>query len=161
MNAKQNILLGSFVLTDIPPAPHGVQSAAVTFEINENGILKVKAVLQSTLKEINILINTKGNICKQEIDSMAKQSFAFQKHDLKQKQAHKAKDDLEQFCWKINDFFSNNLQVPKHDVAVIMAKCKYTLNWLNATDSIDKEEYENHKEKLKAVCANFLPSYIK
>ncbi|KAF8683702.1 hypothetical protein HU200_044632 [Digitaria exilis] len=69
---KDNNLLGEFRLSGIPPAPKGVPSMEVTFDIDANGVLNVSAKHVSTGRTNNIIItNSRGRLSKEEIDRMA------------------------------------------------------------------------------------------
>merc|ERR1711881_245120 len=70
---KDNIPLGKFELTNIPPAPRGVPQIEVTFEIDANGILNVKALDKGTGNEEEITITAdKSRPSQEEVDEMIK-----------------------------------------------------------------------------------------
>ncbi|TVU47546.1 hypothetical protein EJB05_07151, partial [Eragrostis curvula] len=72
-NTKDNNLLGKFVLTGVPPAPKGVASIKVTFDIDTNGVLNVSAKEMTTGSINNISISYKsGRLSKEEIERMVK-----------------------------------------------------------------------------------------
>ena len=68
--AKDNRLLGEFNLNDIPPAPRGVPQIEVTFNIDVNGILNVKAMDKSSGKEASIEVKGSGGLSDDEIERM-------------------------------------------------------------------------------------------
>lgn len=72
--AADNKTLGRFQLTDIPPARRGVPQIEVTFDIDANGIVSVKAKDLGTNKEHKITITGNGGLSKEEIDAMIKQA---------------------------------------------------------------------------------------
>lgn len=75
---KDNNKLGNFNLEGIPPAPRGVPQIEVTFDIDENGIMNVKAVCKSTGKQTNITItNSKGRLSKDDIERLVKEAEQF------------------------------------------------------------------------------------
>merc|ERR1712010_301381 len=79
-----NHLLGKFDLSGIPPAPRGVPQLEVTFEIDANGILNVKAEDKGTGKAEKITItNDKGRLNQEEIDRMVKEAEQFAEEDKK------------------------------------------------------------------------------
>lgn len=80
--AKDNKVLGSFRLEDIPPAPRGVPRFAITFKLDANGILNVKAKDVKTEKEQSITITASTHLDQEEIDRRVKEAAE-----------NKAKDD--------------------------------------------------------------------
>lgn len=72
---KDNNLLGKFQLDGIPPAPRGVPQIEVFFDVDENGIMNVKAVDKSTQKSNKITIsNNKGRLSPEEIERLVKEA---------------------------------------------------------------------------------------
>merc|ERR1711885_65376 len=75
---RDNHKLGSFDLTGIPPAPKGVPSIEVTFEIDANGVLNVSACDKSTGNQNKITItNDKGRLSKEDIEKMVNDAEKF------------------------------------------------------------------------------------
>jgi len=74
--AKDNRTLGKFQLTGIPPAPRGVPQIEVTFDIDVNGILNVKARDKATNKENKVEIKGHSGLSKEEIERMKKDAEA-------------------------------------------------------------------------------------
>jgi molecular chaperone DnaK len=72
--AADNMTLGKFRLEGIPPAPRGIPQVEVTFDIDANGILHVRAVDKATGKEQKIAITASTNLNKSEIDRMVRES---------------------------------------------------------------------------------------
>ncbi|MFD2618257.1 molecular chaperone DnaK [Terrilactibacillus laevilacticus] len=70
--AADNKTLGRFQLTDIPPAPRGIPQIEVSFEIDANGIVNVKAVDKGTNKEQSITIKSSSGLSDEEIEKMVK-----------------------------------------------------------------------------------------
>ncbi len=81
--AKDNLSLGRFILDGIPPAPRGVPKIEVTFEIDENGILKVTAKDMATGKAQHITITGSKNLSPEEIERMRKAAEQFEEEDRK------------------------------------------------------------------------------
>jgi L1 cell adhesion molecule like protein len=71
-STTDNYLLGEFYLRGIPPAPKGVPSMKVTFNIDANGVLNVSAKHKSTGQTNSIMVtNDKGRLSKDEIERMS------------------------------------------------------------------------------------------
>ena len=83
--AADNKTLGNFQLTNIPAAPRGVPQIEVTFEIDANGIVNVKAKDLGTQKEQSITITASTNLSDDEIDKMVKEAEANKEADEKKK----------------------------------------------------------------------------
>lgn len=94
--AADNKTLGRFQLTDIPPARRGVPQIEVTFDIDANGIVNVKAKDLGTNKEQKITITSSTNLSDDEIDKMMKEAEANKEADEKRKEMADAKNDAEQ-----------------------------------------------------------------
>ena len=84
--AADNVSLGMFNLTGIPPAPRGVPQIEVTFDIDANGILNVAAKDLATSKEQKITITASTKLAKEEIEKMVKQADQFSTEDQKRKE---------------------------------------------------------------------------
>ena len=74
--AADNKMLGQFNLESIPPAPRGMPQIEVTFDIDANGIVSVKAKDKGTNKEQQITIQASGGLSDDEIDKMVKEAEA-------------------------------------------------------------------------------------
>ena len=94
--AADNKTLGRFQLANIPPAPRGVPQIEVTFDIDANGIVNVKAKDLGTNKEQSITITSSTNLTDEEIDKMVKEAEKNREEDEKRKALADAKNDAEQ-----------------------------------------------------------------
>ena len=94
--AADNKTLGRFQLGDIPPARRGVPQIEVTFDIDANGIVNVKAKDLGTNKEQKITITSSTNLSDEEIDKMMKEAEANKEADEKKKELADAKNEAEQ-----------------------------------------------------------------
>ena len=97
--ATDNKTLGRFQLTDIPPAPRGVPQIEVTFDIDKNGIVTVKAKDMGTQKEQNITIQSSSGLSEDEIDRMVKDAEAHAEEDKKQKEEADLRNEADQLVF--------------------------------------------------------------
>ena len=93
--AADNKTLGRFMLDGIPPAPRGVPQVEVTFDIDANGILHVKAQDKATGKEQKITITSSSGLDEKEIEKMKKDAEMHAEEDKKKKDAIEAKNHAE------------------------------------------------------------------
>lgn len=105
--AKDNKSLGNFSLTGIDPAPRGVPQIEITFNIDVNGMLNVKAKDLKTNKEAQITIKNSGALSEEEIDKMVKEAEANKEADAKKKDEseirYKAETYINQFEKVLSD----------------------------------------------------------
>ena len=97
--ASDNKTLGRFQLTGIPAAPRGVPQIEVTFDIDANGIVNVKAKDLGTNKEQAITITASTNLTDDEIDKMVKEAEANREADEKRKEEADVKNEAEQLIF--------------------------------------------------------------
>ncbi|KAL1123317.1 hypothetical protein AAG570_002403 [Ranatra chinensis] len=99
---KDNNRLGTFCLNGIPPAPRGVPRIKVTFNLDANGILNVKAKDESTGRSKDIQIeNGNGRLTKQEIERMVSDAIRYKAEDDKQRKRIAVRNQLECFLFGI------------------------------------------------------------
>ena len=93
--ASDNKTLGNFQLTNIPPAPRGIPHIEVTFDIDANGIVNVKAKDLGTNKEQHITITASTNLTDEEIDRMVKEAEENKEKDDKRKEEADARNEAD------------------------------------------------------------------
>ena len=106
--AKDNKTLGRFELTDIPPAPRGVPQIEVTFDIDANGIVSVKAMVKKTNKSQSITISASSNLSKEDIDKAVKDAEQYAEEDQKRKDLVDSKNGCENVILAMEKFLSEN-----------------------------------------------------
>ena len=129
--ATDNRTLGRFQLTDIPPSQRGIPQIEVTFDIDANGIIDVKALDKGTGKQQNIKIESGSSLSDDEIDRMKKEAEANAEADTKK---------LEKIQ-KLNEADSLVFQTEKQ-----------ITEFEDKLDETDKSRLENTIKELKDVC---------
>jgi molecular chaperone DnaK len=98
--ARDNRLLGTFNLTDLPPAPRGVPQIEVTFNIDVNGILTVSAKDLGTGKESKITVQNSGGLSKEEIEKMKRDAESHAAEDKKRREVIDLKNQGESLAYQ-------------------------------------------------------------
>ena len=97
--AQDNKSLGRFVLDGIPPAPRGVPQVEVTFNIDANGIVNVKASDKGSGKEQHITIQNSGNLSEDEVKRMQQEAEVNSEGDKKRKELIEARNHLDSLVY--------------------------------------------------------------
>jgi molecular chaperone DnaK len=98
--AADNKTLGRFQLTDIPPAQRGVPQIEVTFDIDKNGIVNVKAKDLGTQKEQNITIQASSSLSDEDIERMVKEAEENAEADKKRKEEADLRNEADQLIFQ-------------------------------------------------------------
>ncbi|MFT4412692.1 molecular chaperone DnaK [Fredinandcohnia humi] len=97
--AADNKTLGRFQLTDIPPAPRGVPQIEVTFDIDKNGIVNVRAKDLGTNKEQAITIQSSSGLSDAEVERMVREAEENAEADKKRKEEVELRNEAEQLVF--------------------------------------------------------------
>ena len=99
--ASDNVTLGRFHLIGIPPSPRGIPQIEVSFDIDANGIIDVKAKDLGTGKEQKITITATTKLDKNDIDKMVKDAESFADEDRKRREKAELKNKAEQRSYEV------------------------------------------------------------
>ena len=108
--AADNVSLGSFNLTDLPPAPRGVPQIDVKFDIDANGILNVTATDLGTKKEAKITIEAGSKLSKDDIEKLKQDAEKFADEDKKKKEAIDIKNEAESYIYTTEKLVNHDLK---------------------------------------------------
>ncbi len=100
--AKDNKTLGRFQLADIPPAPRGIPQIEVSFDIDKNGIVTVRAKDLGTGKEQNIVIKSSSGLTDEEIEKMVQDAEANAEEDKKNKENAELRNNADQLVFTVD-----------------------------------------------------------
>jgi molecular chaperone DnaK len=99
--ANDNIPLGSFKLTGIPPAPRGVPQIEVTFDIDSDGIVHVHAKDLGTNKEQSMVVSGRQKLSDDEIQKIIKDAEKYEEQDKKRKQEVELKNKADELAYRV------------------------------------------------------------
>ncbi|MGL4662314.1 MAG: molecular chaperone DnaK [Culicoidibacterales bacterium] len=143
--AADNKTLGRFQLGDIPSAPRGVPQIEVTFDIDANGIVNVKAKDLGTNKEQTITITSGSTLSDEEIEKMVRDAEANAEADKTRKEQVDLKNEAEQMIFMIDKTLAD-----LGDKADETQKQQAEAMKLELQAALDAEDYE----KIKTVKAD-------
>lgn len=139
--ASDNKSLGRFILDGIPPSPRGMPQVEVTFDIDANGILNVKAKDKTTNKEQSIRIEAASGLSKEEIEKMQKDAEANASEDQKKKDLVDAKNTAEQMIYTAEKALKDAPSVPEDIKTAVNGKI----------DALKKEKDSGTLESIKSA----------
>ncbi len=108
--AADNVSLGSFNLSGIPPAPRGIPQIEVKFDIDANGILNVTAKDLGTQKEAKITITASTKLSKDEIEKLRKDAEVYAEQDKKKKEEIEIKNEAEGYIYATEKLINQDLK---------------------------------------------------
>merc|ERR1711988_753931 len=148
---KDNHQLGRFELNGIPEAPRGAPQIDVTFEIDANGILNVKAEEQGSGASEKITItNDKGRLSQEEIERMVEEAEEFAEEDRLMKERIEARNGLEHAAYSVKNQISeeeNEDALSEEDRETVEEAVDELIDWLDMNQDADKEEYEEKRDE--------------
>ncbi|MGI0130791.1 MAG: molecular chaperone DnaK [Thermoplasmata archaeon] len=98
--AGDNVALGSFLLTGIPPAPRGIPQIEVSFDIDANGLLNVSAKDLASGRKQGIAITASNKLSKEDVDKMVRQAEQFADADKARAELVNAKNQAESLAYE-------------------------------------------------------------
>lgn len=142
--ASDNKSLGRFILDGIPPAPRGIPQIEVSFDIDANGILNVKASDKATGKAQHITITASSGLAKEEIEKMRQEAEAHAEEDKKKKEQAEVKNQAEAVIFQTDKLLSESGDKMK---AEDKTELEEKLKALKETK--DTDQYDNIKKAME------------
>ena len=145
--ASDNKTLGNFQLSGILPARRGVPQIEVTFDIDANGIVNVKAKDLGTNKEQAITITASTNLSDEEVDRMMREAEANKEADMKKKEEADIKNDADQAVFQaertLDEIKDKISEDDKKEIEDLIAEVK------KAIENNNTDEMKSTKDKLQ------------
>ncbi|MFJ8245549.1 molecular chaperone DnaK [Peribacillus asahii] len=144
--ANDNKTLGRFQLSDIPPAPRGIPQIEVSFDIDKNGIVSVRAKDLGTNKEQTITIKSSSGLSEEEIERMVREAEENAEADQQRKEEVELRNEADQLVFQTEKTLKD--LEGKVDEAEV-AKANEAKDELKA--AIEKNELEEIRAKKDAL----------
>jgi molecular chaperone DnaK len=144
--ARDNRLLGTFNLADLPPAPRGIPQIEVTFNVDVNGILTVSAKDLGTGKESKITVQNAGGLSKDEIEKMKHEAESHAAEDKKRREVIDLKNAGENLA------YSTERQLKEHGDKVsadVRGNIESALN--NLRDALKSDDADRIKKTSESL----------
>ena len=108
--AADNVSLGSFNLTDLPPAPRGVPQIEVKFDIDANGIINVTAKDMGTQKKSNITIESSSKMDKSEIEKLREDAEKYSEEDKAKMEKIELRNEAESMIYTTEKLITQDMK---------------------------------------------------
>lgn len=144
--AGDNKSLGRFILDGIPPAPRGIPQIEVSFDIDANGILNVKATDKASGKAQHITITASSGLSKEEIEKMKKEAELHADEDNKKKEQAEMKNQVDAVVFQTDKLLKESGDKMKaEDKTELETKLKAL------TDIKDSDRYDDMKKAMEEL----------
>jgi len=147
--AADNKTLGRFLLEGILPAPRGVPQIEVTFSIDANGILNVKAVDLGTKKEQKITITASTGLKEEEINKMVEEAEKNAEEDKKKKERAEKRNNADTVAFSAEKLIEENKDKVSEEEQKSLKEKAQAIKDLISKDDFDVEEVESKTEELE------------
>ncbi|KZV20858.1 hypothetical protein F511_41100 [Dorcoceras hygrometricum] len=156
--ASDNILLGAFVLSGIPPAPRGIPKITVCFDIDANGILTVSAQEKTAGITNSITIsNVKDMISKHEIDKLLQEAERLKLEDAEHKKKFDEMGSLKNYIYDTRaTILSKRLAFTSPVATRIEDEIKSAIKWLEEHQSAEAYLFEDKRKELQSMWDTFI-----
>jgi len=160
---KDNTLLGTFQLSDIPPMPRGQPQIEVVFDVDSNGILNVSASEKSSGKSEKITIkNDKGRLTPEEIEKMVQDAENFKEQDELLRQTIESKNGLESYVYEVKSRVEKEYKdkISEEEKTEVLDKAAELDTWLATHPSETKEVYDEKKKELETIFVEIMKKVV-
>uniref|UniRef100_A0ACD5XC15 Uncharacterized protein n=1 Tax=Avena sativa TaxID=4498 RepID=A0ACD5XC15_AVESA len=152
---KDNRLLGKFDLSGITPAPRGTAQIEVTFEVDVNGILHVRAADKGTGRSEKIEITSAADrsITQEEIERMVREAEEFAEEDRMVREKVDARNKLEAYVYNVRTTVDGEMgrKVDGDDKDRVEEAVREISEWLDASPDAEKDDYVEKLKELEDV----------
>ncbi|GDX79515.1 chaperone protein DnaK [Deltaproteobacteria bacterium] len=134
--AKDNRSLANFRLDGIAPAPRGVPQVEVTFDIDANGLVNVKAKDKATGREQKVTITTSGGLSKEDVEKLVKEAAVNEAGDKARRETIEARNNLDNLVYQVDKLLRENKEkLPAAEVTNVEAALGEARSALDSDDA--------------------------
>ena len=152
--AADNVALGSFMLTGIPPAPRGIPQIEVSFDIDANGILNVSAKDLASGRKQGITITASNKLSKDEVAKMVHQAEEFAEKDRERAEVIQARNAAESLAYEAERVLTDAKdKIGPDEATAIREKAKALRELVEKKDASAQEIRTGTEELTKALHA--------
>ena len=144
--AADNVTLGRFQLTGIPPAPRGIPQIEVTFDIDRNGIVNVTAKDRGTGREQKITVTSSTGLTKSDIDKLVKEAEEHAEEDKAKREAIELRNQADNSLWAVDRTIKELGDKVTDEQRAEVEAAKEELR-----AAVEKDDLEAIKTKMKAL----------
>jgi molecular chaperone DnaK len=144
--AADNVTLGRFQLTGIPPAPRGIPQIEVTFDIDRNGIVNVTAKDRGTGREQKITVTSSTGLTKSDIDKLVAEAEAHAEEDKAKREAIELRNQADNAMWAVDRTIKELGDKVTDEQKAELEAAKQELK-----AAVEKDDAEEIKAKMKAL----------
>ncbi|MCE7746023.1 MAG: molecular chaperone DnaK [Candidatus Heimdallarchaeota archaeon] len=151
--AKDNVTLGKFQLIGIPPAPRGVPQVEVTFDLDVNGIVSVKAKDLGTGNEQKVTVSSPSGVDKKDVEQMVKDAEQYEEEDNKRLEEVQLKNEAEHLVYSVDKVLKDFKDKVTEEETKSVKEKQEELQQALATDDYDdiKTKKESLMEELQQI----------
>jgi molecular chaperone DnaK len=150
--ASDNVALGSFLLTGIPPAPRGVPQVEVSFDIDANGILSVSAKDLASGRKQGITISASNKLSKEDVQKMVRQAEEFATADKSRAELIQAKNQAESLAYEAERVLADSKdKIAEADATDVKAKVAALRETLGTKDVTAEQVQAKADELTRAL----------
>ena len=153
--ANDNVSIGRFSLDGIQPAPRGIPQIDVTFDIDADGIVTVKAKDRATNKEQQITITGRSGMADDEIDKIIKDAEKFAEDDKKLRSKIEAKNSSEAVIYQAEKLISENSDKVPENITTDLQTEIDSLKAIITNEDSEVEAINEGLEKLNVALQAF------
>ena len=106
--ARDNRPLANFRLDGLAPAPRGVPQVEVTFDIDANGLVHVKAKDKATGRETKVTITASGGLSKEDVEKLVREAAANEETDKARRETIEARNNLDNLVYQVDKLLREN-----------------------------------------------------